>query len=195
MKPIIITNSGDYPIIVPADTEQLIVWMQTAAAPDITSTVTLAGPGARATIIGIFSLKNDEQARCQFTIHHTTPNTTASFIAKGIVRDSAVANFSGLIKIDPAAQQTESFLEYRALLVGDMASANPVPSLEILANEVTASHAATTAPLDLLQLFYVQSRGISRTAAEALLTEAFIQDVAGRLPAAIQNTLAPLWKQ
>lgn len=193
MKPILITQSGDYPITVPADTEQLIVWTQTAANPSITCTVTLAGPGARATIYGLFALKDADQTNCQFTIHHTTPHTTASFLAKGTVRDTAVANFNGLIKIDHSAQQTESFLEYRALLLSSTASANPVPSLEILANDVVASHAATTAPIDQEQLFYVQSRGIPRARAEVVLTEAFMQAVTDVLPATIQKQLPSPW--
>lgn len=194
MEPLIITKSGDYPITVPADTSQLVVWIQTAANPSITCTVTLAGKGANATIVGIFALHGETSTDCQFTIHHTTPNTRASFLAKGTVRDHAVANFGGMIRIDPLAQQTESFLEYRALLLSKTASANPVPSLEILANEVTASHAATTAPIDREQLFYVQSRGITQTRAETLLVEAFVQEAVDRLPKAVQKTIAPLWK-
>jgi len=194
MAPIIITQSGDYPITVPAHTDQLVVWIQTAASPTITSTVTLAGPGAHATIRGLFLLQESDHATAQFTIHHTTPNTCASFLAKGTVRDQAVADFTGLIKIDEVAQKTESFLEYRALLLDATASANPTPSLEILANDVVASHAATTAPIDREQLFYVQSRGIDQPQAEALLTEAFVREVMDQLPAAVQKKLSTLWK-
>lgn len=193
MKPIIIASSGDYPITVPANTDQLIVWIQTANNPTITSTVTLAGPGAHATIVGLFHGANHDQLDSNFTIHHTAPNTTASFLAKGIVRDHAAANFNGMISIDQTAQHTESFLEYRALLLEPTASANPTPSLEILANEVTASHAATTAPIDHEQLFYVQSRGISRAKAEALLTLAFTREAFDRLPKEVQKTITPLW--
>lgn len=193
MKPIIISQSGDYPITVPANTEQLVVWMQTAAAPAITSTVTLAGPGARATIRGLFDLTETDHTAARFTIHHTHPNTSASFLAKGTVRDQAVADFTGLIKIDPAAQKTESFLEYRALLLNSTASANPIPSLEILADDVVASHAATTGPIDREQLFYVQSRGINQSQAEALLTEAFIREVLDALPLAIQKQVTSIW--
>ena len=195
MEPIILSSSGDYPITVPADTDQLIVWIQTADAPSITSTVTLSGPGARATIIGLFRGVHNDTLESTFTIHHTAPNTSASFLAKGTLSDHATAHFSGMISIDPAAQHTESFLEYRALLLDPTASANPTPSLEILANEVTASHAATTAPIDHEQLFYVQSRGVSHAKATALLTAAFTREAFDRLPQTVQTSITPLWHQ
>lgn len=186
MKTIILTKSRD--ITVPTNADYKIVWTQKAAGT-VKSTITLSGPGARARIVGLFDLANDTVATSQFVIHHTAPHTSAEFLAKGVVRDRAVANFNGLIKIDPAAQDTTTKLDYHALILSPTAQANPTPALEILANDVTATHAATATKLDAEQLFYVQSRGISRARAKEVVTTAFIAPVLEQLPAKLSAQL------
>ena len=51
------------------------------------------------------------------------------------------------------------------------------PQLEIYADDVKASHGATTGQLDESALFYMQQRGISRDTASKLLLEAFFEDI------------------
>lgn len=47
------------------------------------------------------------------------------------------------------------------------------PQLEIYIDELEASHGATTGQLDVKQLFYLQSRGISEVEARKMLVIAF----------------------
>ncbi|GIW16854.1 MAG: hypothetical protein KatS3mg064_0011 [Tepidiforma sp.] len=55
--------------------------------------------------------------------------------------------------------------------------------LEILtSNVIRASHGATAGPVDEEQLFYLQTRGIPRPAAEAMLVWAFLEEVVSRVP-------------
>ena len=53
--------------------------------------------------------------------------------------------------------------------------------LEIEANDVRCTHAATVARLDEGQIFYLQSRGLDRADAEHLLVGGFLEVIAGRL--------------
>ena len=55
------------------------------------------------------------------------------------------------------------------------------PQLEIYADDVKASHGATTGQLDESALFYMQQRGISRDTATKLLLEAFFDEVISTL--------------
>ena len=52
-----------------------------------------------------------------------------------------------------------------------------MPGLEILANEVKCSHGATTSKIDDQELFYLLSRGISRSVAERLIVLGFFEEV------------------
>ncbi|MCS6947924.1 MAG: SufD family Fe-S cluster assembly protein, partial [Steroidobacteraceae bacterium] len=69
----------------------------------------------------------------------------------------------------------------RNLLVGDLAAANARPQLEILTDDVDATHGATTGTLDPAMLFYLLSRGLDRETARSVLQWAFLQDVIATL--------------
>jgi Fe-S cluster assembly protein SufD len=65
----------------------------------------------------------------------------------------------------------------RALLLSDEAEADNKPELEIFADDVVCGHGATAGALDEGLKFYLMSRGIPATEAEALLIQAFIGEV------------------
>jgi Fe-S cluster assembly protein SufD len=81
------------------------------------------------------------------------------------------------------AKNADANQENRNLLLSKTARADSDPVLEILtSNVIRASHGATAGPVDEEQLFYLQSRGIPRPAAEAMLVWAFLEDVVARVP-------------
>ena len=55
------------------------------------------------------------------------------------------------------------------------------PNLEILNNEVRASHGATLKTIDEQQLLYLQSRGLSKNKAEKLIIDGFFKGVDNRI--------------
>jgi hypothetical protein len=61
--------------------------------------------------------------------------------------------------------------------MSDDATINTKPQLEIWADDVKCSHGCTTGQLDEEALFYLQSRGISKQSAQAMLLYAFAADV------------------
>jgi len=54
--------------------------------------------------------------------------------------------------------------------------------LEIWADDVKCSHGCTTGQLDEEALFYLQSRGIPKQSAQAMLLYAFAADVVATIP-------------
>ena len=92
-----------------------------------------------------------------------------------MLRDRATARVSGLIKIKKKAQGSDDFLEERTLLLGKEVRIEALPYLEIEADEVRASHAATSSAVDEEQLFYLKSRGLDQAEAERLLITGFLR--------------------
>lgn len=90
--------------------------------------------------------------------HHTR----SDLLYKGAVKDEARAVFSGLIKLERGAQKTDAYQANRNLLLSPTARVDSIPQLEIGANDVRCTHGSTTAPVDEVQLFYLQSRGLPR---------------------------------
>ena len=63
------------------------------------------------------------------------------------------------------------------MLLSDRAIAYSKPNLEILADDVKASHGATVGQLDENELFYLQSRGLPKKEAHKLLVQAFAETI------------------
>ena len=78
------------------------------------------------------------------------------------------------ILIEKDAVGAEAFLRFKVLLLGENARAEVDPELEILCNQVKASHAASVGQIDEEQLFYLMSRGLSKQDAVKLIVEAFL---------------------
>ncbi len=134
----------------------------------------LRGEGANARVFSAGVLTGEQQLQLTVDTIHEAPNTTGSTLVKAVVKDSARFDFFGMIKILKKAQKSIDFLQQDSLLLSEDASANAVPGLEIEADDVKASHAATVAPVNQDQLFYLRSRGIPETIATQLVAEAFL---------------------
>lgn len=73
------------------------------------------------------------------------------------------------------------------------AEINTKPELEIYADDVKCAHGATVAQLDNKGLFYLQSRGLSKTDAEVLLSFGFINElIDGLAHEPVSDYLRPL---
>ena len=112
---------------------------------------------------------------------HEAPNTASDLLYKNALDDTARTIFSGLIRVDPGAQQTDAYQKVRNLLLSDEAEANSAPGLEIEADNVRCTHGATSGQIEQEELFYLMSRGISRKAAQKLIVHGFLREAISRL--------------
>src|SRR5207245_1168277 len=81
--------------------------------------------------------------------------------------DSAKAVFYGKIRVEATSSGTGSYQECRNMLLSKKASADPIPVLEILTNDVArCGHGATAGALGDEELFYAMSRGFIAVARE-----------------------------
>jgi Fe-S cluster assembly protein SufD len=67
------------------------------------------------------------------------------------------------------------------LILDHTARADSIPSLEIEANDVRASHGATIGKIDQEYIFYLMSRGIPRNTAVRMVVEGFFHKVFDRM--------------
>jgi len=113
---------------------------------------------------------------------HDAIATNAETLVKGVLTDRSRVEFEGMIRVQPKAQQTASFLSDHTLLLSAECRAESIPSLEIGANEVSASHGATTGQIDEEQLFYLMVRGIPLDEAQRIIVQGFFEPVLQRIP-------------
>ena len=129
------------------------------------------------TLKGI-TLIGDKQHVDHYTlVQHATPNCESHQNYKTILHDSATGVFNGKIFVEKEAQKTDAFQQNNTILIGDKATINAKPQLEIFADDVKCSHGCTIGQLDESAMFYMQQRGIPKKEAKALLMYAFTSEV------------------
>jgi Fe-S cluster assembly protein SufD len=87
-----------------------------------------------------------------------------------------------MIRIEETGMRTESFQTNRNLILSDGASAQSVPNLEILNNDVKCGHGSSVGPLDQDQRYYLMSRGLTPESADRLQVHGFFEEVVEQIP-------------
>jgi len=141
----------------------------------------LADRGATSRVTGAYFADGSQHLDYDTYQLHAAPDTTSDFAFKGALRDSAATVWRGMIRVEEGAQKTNAYQENRNLLLSKSATANSIPGLEILANDVRCTHGATLSQVDREQLFYLMARGLPRPVAERLIVRGFFQDVLDRI--------------
>lgn len=137
----------------------------------------VAGPGADVKMYSL-TVATGEQEFDQRTLQtHAAPHATSDLLYKNALMDDARTIFSGMILVEPDAQQTDAYQTNRNLLLSPTAEACSLPGLEIEANDVKCSHGATTGEIDSDQLYYLRARGIPKKIAEQLLVFGFFEEI------------------
>ena len=139
------------------------------------------GANCRTEIYAMGLLHDTQQAHLLTRVYHNIGGGYSSQILKFVLNDQTKGSFRGELKILPNAQQTEAYQTNRNILLSRQADMLTEPQLEIYADDVKASHGATTGQLDESALFYMQQRCISRDTAAKLLLEAFFNEVISTL--------------
>ena len=144
--------------------------------------VALEGNGSQADILGLVPGTGRQHADFQTLQDHHGSATRSDLVIHNALDDQASTNFTGLIRINADARQTESSQEQKNVLLSPKAKADSDPKLEILNNDVVrCTHGAAVGPIDPEALFYLESRGLPRDEALDLLLEGFFQTVVEKL--------------
>lgn len=140
-------------------------------------TVEQKGEGCRTEIYSLAFLRGEEQVHLSTNVQHLVGGGSSRQLIKFVLDDAAQGEFYGQLRIAPDAQKTEAHQTNRNLLLSDSALMRTRPQLEIYADDVKATHGATTGQLDDSALFYMQQRCLDENTARKLLIAAFMKDV------------------
>lgn len=150
------------------------------------------GQGAHLGLNGVYLPRNRQLIDYHTNVEHKVAHCTTDEVFRGIIGDSAKAVFNGRIHIHQDAQKTLAEMSNRNLLTSPNAEVNTKPELEIYADDVRCGHGATIAQLDETSIFYLQSRGVTRSEAVRMLSFGFINELLNEVPEqAIQDYLRP----
>jgi Fe-S cluster assembly protein SufD len=144
--------------------------------------VELDGQGAMGRVSGMFFADGEQLFDQDTQQEHNAPLTTSDLLFKGAAKDTARTVWQGMIKSLPKMQKIDGFQACRNLVLSEDARMDAIPGLEIEADDVRCTHAATFGTLEEQPVFYLMSRGIPRADAELMVTEGFFEELLDRVP-------------
>ena len=140
------------------------------------------GEGCETEVYALAYLKGEEKVTTETHVKHAVGGGKSEQLIKFVLDDNARGHFIGDLKIAKDAQKTEAHQTNRNLVLSDTAVMRTQPQLEIYADDVKATHGASTGQLDESALFYMQQRGIDKEKARQLLIGAFMKEIVDKIP-------------
>ena len=135
----------------------------------------LDGTGASVNDAEVVFGNNDQSFDLNTVVNHNAQSTEGKVVEKSILKDTSKSLFKGMIRINEQAAHSNSFLSGRSILLSKGAKSDSIPGLEILTNDVKATHSASVAQLDDEQIFYLGTRCLSYSEAERIIVEGFLE--------------------
>ncbi len=168
-------------------------WIQVSWGSRLTKAfldLDLNGEGAHAELLGIYFPVGRQHIAHETLQIHRKPNGFSDLLFNGALKDKARSVYMGIIQVLPDAQKTDAFQRNGNLILDSGARADSIPGLEIEADDVRCTHAATAAQVEDEYLFYLMARGLSRPQAERMIVQGFFQAVLDRVP--VESVVAKL---
>ena len=130
---------------------------------------------------GIINLNDTKHHEIKTVINHNEENCKSYQLIKNVLNDQSKSVYQGKIYVNSKAQKTDGYQLSRALLLNQQTEFNAKPELEIYADDVKCSHGSTSGNLDENSIFYLMSRGLSKSQSKELLINGFLQEVAEKI--------------
>lgn len=143
--------------------------------------IDLNGSHTESWMNGLTLLHDKQHIDHHTLIRHLQPDCVSHELYKTIADDASTGVFNGKVFVDSIAQKTNAYQSNGNMVLTDDAKINSKPELEIYADDVQCSHGSTTGQLDEEAMFYLQSRGIGKRKARAILLNAFLTDLVDQI--------------
>ncbi len=141
----------------------------------------LDGEQAEAVVNGVMFTENRRHLAYHTLQHHKKPFTRSDLLYKGALQDRSHLVWRGMIRVDEGAIKTDGYQRNDNLILSDRARTDCIPGLEILADDVRCTHGATAGRVDDEEIFYAQTRGLTKREAARMIVTGFFQQVFDRI--------------
>jgi Fe-S cluster assembly protein SufD len=141
----------------------------------------LNGEHIQSEILGASYLKHNQHCDSQTYINHHKGSCQSEQVYKALLDDESRSVFSGTVFIAEGIAKTDSAQLNQNLLLSDKVEVNSKPILRIYSDDVKASHGSTMGKMQEDEIFYLQSRSISRSKAIELLGQGFLNEIVLRM--------------
>ncbi len=160
-------------------------WIQVSWGSRLTKAfldLDLRGEGGHGELLGLYFPTRRQHIDHQTLQLHRVANCYSDLLFNGALKHRARSVYMGIIRVLPGAQKTDAFQRNGNLILDRSARADSIPGLEIEADDVRCTHAATAAQVEDEYVFYLMARGLTRRQAERMIVQGFLQGVLDRVP-------------
>jgi Fe-S cluster assembly protein SufB len=144
--------------------------------------VHLVGRGARAEIHTLSVAGTDQDHEICAEAVHAASDTSSRISVRGIARSGGRIVYAPKVTVAEGASRATTTSEWSALLLDESAHWMATPSIEIHEADAAATQRGSAEPIRESDVFYLTSRGMSRTDAVRILVGGFLAPFARRLP-------------
>ncbi len=141
----------------------------------------LNGQGATAQDTEVVFGNKNQSYDLTSNLIHNAPSTIGRVLEKSVLKDTAKSLFKGMIRIEKDAHHAESYLSGHSILLDKGAKSDSIPGLEIFTNDVKATHSASVAQMDEEQIFYLATRCLSKSDAQKIIVEGFLEPLSRKM--------------
>jgi len=168
-----------------AEEEAIMEWVDGNLGSKLTMkypSVYLVGRKARGEVLSIAYAGPGQHQDAGGRILHVAPETSSRIISKSISRGGGRTSYRGLVQVHPGADHVKSKVVCDALLLDEASRSDTYPTMKIDQQGARVEHEATVSKIGDEQLFYLQSRGVTKSAAESMIVNGFIEPIVKELP-------------
>ena len=113
---------------------------------------------------------------------HLGKDTSSNIISKSISKDGGTANFRGQIHIAKGALNSRAHEECDTLIIDSHSYSDTIPNNVVENASSYLEHEASVSKINEDQLFYLMSRGLSKSQATQMIVMGFLEPFAKELP-------------
>lgn len=144
--------------------------------------VVLREEGATADILSIAVAGADQHQDSGGKVIHLASKTKSTIVSKSISKSGGRSSYRGLVRVASNAQFVKSRVQCDALMLDGISQSDTYPTAIINSSNNDIGHEAAVSQINDAQLFYLTSRGITKSAASAMIVTGFIEPFVKTLP-------------
>ncbi|MDD7352419.1 MAG: SufD family Fe-S cluster assembly protein [Peptoniphilaceae bacterium] len=131
----------------------------------------LIGERSSSFVDSIYFGQKEEYLNMNYDMIHRGKKTKSDILVNGALKDKSFKNFKSNLQFIEGAKGAVGSEEEYSILLDDTVHSISVPLMLAHEDDVVGNHASSAGKLDMNQIFYLMSRGISHDEAEALIVE------------------------
>ena len=140
-----------------------------------------AKDGAGAEDVEVVLGNNSQKFDLVSDLSHVGQHTRGRILSNNVLMDKSDSVFKGMIRIGKQAKNSSAYLAGHAILLSPDARSDAIPGLEILTNDVKATHSASVSQIDEEQIFYMMTRGLSEDESKKFIVLGFLEPAISRI--------------